>query len=94
MFSSVSGRRNSDTLETKRTRAEMRRAIVSGIVTGDAPVSYWSVFPVTVPRVIAKVNSAQFLFSFLAWRVEACVLPDQLQGRYRRGEGWSTTVLD
>ena len=28
----------------KATGAEMRRAIVSGIVTGDAPVSYWPIF--------------------------------------------------
>ena len=34
----------------------------SGIVIGDAPVSYWSIFPmslVTVPEVFAEVNSAQ-----------------------------------
>ena len=29
----------------KGTGAEMRPAIVSGIVTGDAPVSYWPFFP-------------------------------------------------
>ena len=30
----------------KRTGAEMRRAIVSGIVTGDVSVSYWPIcFP-------------------------------------------------
>ena len=43
--------------------AEMRPAIVSGIVTGDAPVSYWPIFLpslVTVPEVFAKVNSTQF----------------------------------
>ena len=42
----------------------MSPAIVSGIVTGDAPVSYWSIFflsLVTVPEVFAWVNSAQFL---------------------------------
>ena len=41
----------------------MRPAIVSGIVTGDAPVSYWPIFPlslVTVPEVFAKINSDQF----------------------------------
>ena len=36
----------------------------SGIVDGDAPVSYWPFFfslsPVTVPEVFAKVNQAQF----------------------------------
>ena len=40
----------------------MRPAIVSGIVTGDAPVSYWPIF-FSVPSnntVFAKVNSAQF----------------------------------
>ena len=38
-------------------------AIVSGIVTEDAPVSYWPFFSlclVTVPEVFAKVNSPQF----------------------------------
>ena len=38
-------------------------AIVSGIVTGDASVSYWSIFslsPATVPEVFAKANSPQF----------------------------------
>ena len=28
----------------QRTGAEMRTAIVSGIVTGDAPISYWPIF--------------------------------------------------
>ena len=47
----------------KGTWAEMRPAIVSGIVTGDALISYWPVFslsPVTVPEVFANVNSVQF----------------------------------
>ena len=30
----------------KGTGATMCPAIVSGIVTGDAPVSYWAIFPV------------------------------------------------
>ena len=37
--------------------------MVSGIITGDAPVSYGSIFSlslVTVPEVFAKVNSPQF----------------------------------
>ena len=41
----------------------MLTAIVSGIVSGDAPVGYWSIFLmflVTIPEVFAKVNSAQF----------------------------------
>ena len=41
----------------------MRPAIASGIVTVDAPVSYWSIFPlslVRVPQVFAEVNSTQF----------------------------------
>lgn len=36
----------------------MRSAIVSGIVTKNAPVSYWPFF--LVPEVFAKVNSSQF----------------------------------
>ena len=45
------------------TGAEMRLAIVSGIVTGNAPVSYWPFFSlslVIIPEVFAKVNSTQF----------------------------------
>ena len=41
----------------------MHLAIVPGIVTGDMPVSYWPIFflsLVTVPKVFAKVNWAQF----------------------------------
>ena len=44
--------------------AQLAFAKNSGIVIGDSPVSYWSIFPlslVTVPEVFAKVNSAQFL---------------------------------
>ena len=40
----------------------MRPAIVSGIVTGYVPVSYWPMSPlsfVSVPEVFAKVNLAQ-----------------------------------
>ena len=47
----------------KGTGAKTCTAMVSGIVTGDAPVSYWSIFSLsltTVPEVCAKVNSAQF----------------------------------
>ena len=42
----------------KRTGAEMRHAITSGIVTGDAPVSYWSVcspVPSNSPRGLCKI---------------------------------------
>ena len=38
-------------------------AIVSGIVTGDAPdllASFFSLLSVTTPEVFAKINSAQF----------------------------------
>ena len=45
----------------------MRRAIVSEIVTGDAPFCYWPIFslsPVTVPEVFSKVYSAQFFSGF------------------------------
>ena len=42
----------------------MRGAIVSGIVPGNAPISYWLIFfslsLVTVPEVFAKVDSPQF----------------------------------
>ena len=41
----------------------MRRAIVSGIVTEDSPVSFWPIFSlplVTIPEAFAKVNSSRF----------------------------------
>ena len=40
----------------------MLPAVASGIVTGDAPVSYWPIFSlslVTLREVFAKVSSAQ-----------------------------------
>ena len=45
----------------------MRPAIVSGIVTGVAPISDWPIFSlslVTVSKVFAKVNSSQFPIGF------------------------------
>ena len=46
-----------------RTGADKRPAIVSGIVIGNAPVSYWTIFS-PVPDVFAKVYSSQFLSRF------------------------------
>ena len=43
---------------------------VSGIVAGDAPISYWSFFPAsleTVPEVFAKLNVSSFFLS-VKWR--------------------------
>ena len=45
----------------------MRPAIVSGIVIGDTPVSYWPIFSlslVTVLKVFMKVKSAKFSSCF------------------------------
>ena len=42
----------------------MRRAPYYGIVNGDALVSHWPIFPlslVTVPEFFAELNSTQFL---------------------------------
>ena len=47
----------------KGGEAEMCPASVSGMVTGEAPVSFWPISPlvlVTVPDVFAKVKSTQF----------------------------------
>ena len=47
--------------------AEMCPTIVSGIVSGDALVSYWPIFSlslVTVPEVFMKVKSAKFSSCF------------------------------
>ena len=41
----------------KGTGTEMRPAIVSGLVTGDAPISYWPIFypvPSNSPRSLCK----------------------------------------
>ena len=50
------------------TGAEMHPAVVSGIVTGDASISYWPIFfslpLVTVPEWLGEVNSAQFFSYF------------------------------
>ena len=51
------------TVNEKRNWAELNSAKNSGIVTGEAPVSYWQYFslsPVTVPEVFA----AQFHLRF------------------------------
>ena len=45
----------------------MRPAVVSGIVTGAAPISDWPIFSsslVIVSNVFAKVNSSQFPIGF------------------------------
>ena len=63
-FTRLSASSNRHLRNDRRTGVEMCPAIVSGIVTGDAPVSYWPFFSmslVTVPEFFAKVNSAQFL---------------------------------
>ena len=50
----------------KGTGAEMCLAFVSGMVTGDVPVSYWPIplCPKQVPEFFAKVNSASLLLVF------------------------------
>ena len=51
------------------TGAEIRPTVASGIVTGDASVSYWTILSlslVTIPEVIAKVNSFFFHVSKVA----------------------------
>ena len=45
----VRGSKRGRPLHVEGTGAEMRPAMVSGIVTGDAPVSYWPIFS-PVPR--------------------------------------------
>ena len=47
----------------EETGAEMCPATISGMVSEDAPVSYWpifSLFLITVPEVFAKVDSTQY----------------------------------
>ena len=52
-------------LETRRELEHkcILQFIVSGIISGDAPLSYWPIFSsslATVPEAFAKVNLAQF----------------------------------
>ena len=49
----------------------MRPAIVYGIVTEQAPVSYWPMSQVTVPEVFAKGHSPQFPSRFLSGEYSA-----------------------
>ena len=50
----------------------MRAAIVSGMVTRDAPVSYWPIFF----HVLSNSQLGPDSLSFLKWRVlEKCLLP-------------------
>ena len=60
----------------EETGAEIYTAIVSGIVTGDAPVSYWPLFPMPllrVPEAFTTVNLAQFPSRF--WGGELSAVP-------------------
>ena len=55
----------------------MRAAIVSGIVTGDAPFSYWPMFlpdPSNTPRILRESLLSPVLFSFLKWRIDFITL--------------------
>ena len=50
-------------LRLKKREGYRKTASVSGIVTGDVPVSYWPIFfpfLVTVPEVFAGGNSSRF----------------------------------
>ena len=62
----------------QETGAEMcQPTIVSGIVTRDAPVSYWpilSVSPVTDPGVLANCNLAKFPLCFCTKSVEEILM--------------------
>ena len=57
------------TFEKRAPGPEMRPGIVSGIVTGDVPVSYWLNFPApsnSPRRSLRKVTRPNF---FLKWRL-------------------------
>ena len=51
----------------------MPPAVVSGMVTRETLLSYWSIFSLslaTVPEVFANVNSVQFPSPFLKWHID------------------------
>ena len=57
----------------KGSGAEMPPAVVSGMVTRETLLSYWSIFSLslaTVPEVFANVNSVQFPSPFLKWHID------------------------
>ena len=50
----------------------MYPANVSGMFTGDALVSYWPIFSLslpTIPDVFVKVNLLKLLFVFVEWSI-------------------------
>ena len=58
--------------DEKGPGAEISDAIVSGIVTGDAPVSYWPIFfrvPSNSPRRLCESKLDPVYFSFLNCRI-------------------------
>ena len=58
--------------DEKGPRAEISDAIASGIVTGDAPLSYWPIFfrvPSNNPRTLCESKLDPVYFSFLNWRI-------------------------
>ena len=66
-------------INEKGTGADrMRPAIVSGIVTGNAPVSHWPIFfpsVVRVPEVFSKIDSTQFPSRFLTGEFAISTFP-------------------
>ena len=68
-FTKLSISSNRHLRKNKGTGAEMCPTIVSGMVTGDAPVCYWLIFSmsvVTLPEFFAKGNSSPFPSCFLS----------------------------
>ena len=73
----------------KRAEAEMCPAIDSGIVAGEAQLSYWpilfSLSIVTVPEVFAKTNLVQLpSWSFIKLRIASCCMLPWLWRRVNR----------
>ena len=67
----------------------MRPAIVSGIVSGDALVSYWPIFfpvPSNSPRSLCESQLSPVSFLFLKWRIEEGVR-GRVKARYDGGGG-------
>ena len=65
----------------------MRPAIVSGIVTGYAPVSYWSIFPCPwgeSQRSLRRSRLGPVSFSIQKWRIRVDVAPPAMKLRRRR----------
>ena len=74
----------------------MRPAIACGIVTWDAPVSYWSMFfpvPYNSPRSLGESQFGPVFFSFLMWRMFNEIQVTLIQKRVARSKTTTRSAM-